>query len=102
MKQQKQRVIAIDYFRGIFILMILLTHSMIFSMPFAYLGGAARLWTGPAEMFMLLSGITYAVVRGDQITTAFKQIVIKTWKRAARFYALSFILVVLSLCLSTL
>jgi hypothetical protein len=100
MKQVKQRVVAIDYFRGLFIILILLTHSMIFSMPFAYLGGATKLWTGPAEMFMLLSGITYAIVRGNQIKPDFKKVAFKTWKRATSLYLLSILLVSLSLVLS--
>src|SRR4051812_29936590 len=63
MKKKKDRVVALDYFRGICILIILLSHSAQFSYPIAYLSGMGLLWTSAAEMFFLLSGITLGVVR---------------------------------------
>jgi hypothetical protein len=100
MKKSKQRVVAIDYFRGIFILAVLLNHSAIFSSPFTYLAGDGILWTTAAEMFLLLSGITLWIVRGEQLTASFKSTSIKIWQRAAKTYLIYVVTVILSLTLA--
>jgi hypothetical protein len=100
MKHTKDRVIAIDYFRGICILIVLLSHSIIFSMPFAYLSGAGKLWTGAAEMFFLLSGLTLGIVRGKNITTDFSNISKKIWRRAIGIYLINILAVAASLLLA--
>jgi hypothetical protein len=99
MKQQKQRVIAIDYFRGICILAVVINHSWIFSMPYAYLTGAGGMWTSAAELFFLLSGVTMMIVRGRTIKSDFTNTAKKIWRRAGLIYGLYLVLVVLSLCL---
>ncbi len=86
MKQTKQRVIALDYFRGICILVILLSHSALYTRPYAYLSGTGRLWVSAAEFFFLISGITLGVVRGGQVLSDFKSVRQKSWKRAKDLY----------------
>ena len=88
MKHTKDRVIALDYFRGLCILIVLLSHSYMFSMPFSYLSGLGRLWTSAAEMFFLLSGITFGIVRGPKIISDFKTVLGKSWRRAGGIYLL--------------
>ena len=61
MKQPKERVIAIDYFRGICILMVLLDHSALFSWPYYYLAGGGVLWTTAAEIFLLLAAVLFVL-----------------------------------------
>jgi hypothetical protein len=100
MKQAKQRVIALDYFRGFCLFLVLVNHSVLFSMPFALWTGAGGLWTSAAEMFLLLSGITYGIVRGSEIKDQFKTILRKTWRRAAIIYSVNILIVFLSLVLA--
>jgi hypothetical protein len=97
MKQAKDRVVAIDYFRGIFILVAVVNHGMLFTMPFAYLTGASRLWTSAAEMLLLISGLTFGIIRGEKIKSEFKAIYKKTLRRAAQIYVVNILVVALSL-----
>jgi hypothetical protein len=100
MKNPKERVIAIDYFRGLCILAVAINHSWAFSMPFTYIAGAGGFWTSAAEMFLLLSGLTFAVVRGDAVLTDFKRVLKKTWRRAAIIYFVDISMVVVSLLIA--
>lgn len=88
MKQAKQRVITLDYFRGLCILIIVLSHSSIYTSPYAYLSGMGRLWVSAAEFFFLLSGLTLGVVRGGAIVKDFKTVTRKSWARARDLYLL--------------
>jgi hypothetical protein len=97
MKNVNNRVVAIDYFRGICILVVLLSHSYLFSMPFAYLSGLGKLWTSAAEMFFLLSGITFGIVRGPKVLSDFKAVLKKSAKRAFFLYGLSILMVLYAL-----
>jgi len=100
MKNAKQRVVAIDYFRGACILLVLINHSFVFSRPYAYLAGAGGLWVSAAEMFFLLSGITFAIVRGSQIKDDFEWVFRKTMRRVGIIYLTYIISVALSVTLS--
>ncbi len=86
MGKVSDRVIAIDYFRGICILMILLNHGSTFTTPFDLLSGGSRLWTSAAEMFFLLSGLTFGIVRKKYVKTNFSYVVRKSYRRAALLY----------------
>lgn len=100
MRNTKDRVVALDYFRGICILAVVLNHSAIFSMPYAYLGGASLLWTSAAEMFLLLSGLTLGIVRGEKIIKEFKNTALKMCRRAAGIYLLNILIVAISLLMA--
>lgn len=100
MKQAKQRIVAIDYFRGICILVVLMNHAAVFTMPFTYLAGNGQLWTSAAEMFLILSGTLFGIVRGDQIKNDFRAVVKKTWTRALRLYVLNVMIVMISLIIA--
>ena len=100
MADKKDRVIAIDYFRGLAMLAVILNHGAVFTYPYTYLVGEGRLWTGAAEMFFLLSGITLWIVRGDKLANDFKNVLIRSWKRAVSIYALSIIIAILSLSIA--
>jgi hypothetical protein len=100
MKHAKDRVIALDYFRGMFMIMVLLNHALVFSLPFAMLAGAGILWTTAAEMFLLISGITFWIVRSKTVRLDFSGVMKKTLRRAAYIYALDILVVVASLLLS--
>ncbi len=100
MKHTKERVLALDYFRGICILAIVINHAMIFSMPYAYLAGAGRWWTGAAEIILIISGLTFGIVRSKKIDKDFKGVLLKTWRRAAQIYVVNLVVVVTSLLLA--
>jgi hypothetical protein len=100
MKQAKDRVIAIDYFRGLFIIMVVVNHAMLFSLPFAYLTGAGRMWTSAAELLLLISGLTFGIVRGHQIKSDFLTVYKKTLRRAGQIYLVNVLVVALSLLLA--
>lgn len=100
MKMQKQRVIAIDFFRGVCILAVILNHAALFSLPFAYISGDGSLWTSAAEMFLLLSGVTYAIVRGDKVRSDFGYVLKRTWRRAGIIYLVNISIVIISLLLA--
>lgn len=86
MKHATDRVIALDYFRGICILIVILSHAYPFSLPYAYLTGIGNLWTSAAELFFLVSGLTFGIVRGKRIGTDFKTVVKKSWRRSLDIY----------------
>ncbi|HET9850565.1 MAG TPA: OpgC domain-containing protein [Candidatus Saccharimonadales bacterium] len=98
--KNKKRVIAIDYFRGACMLAVVINHASLFNNPLTYLAGAGRLWTGAAEMFFLLSGITFTLVRGKLAHSDFRQVLSKSWRRAAQLYVLNFLVILASLTLA--
>jgi fucose 4-O-acetylase-like acetyltransferase len=100
MKRTKQRIIALDYFRGIFIIMVVINHATLFSMPFAYFTGAGRLWVSAAELLLLISGLTFGIVRADKISDDFRGVYKRTFKRAGQLYLVNILIVVLSLILA--
>ena len=102
MKHAKDRVIALDYFRGICMLAVIMNHSWMFSMPYAYLAGAGNLWTSAAEMFFIISGITLWIVRGPKILENFPETAKKIWRRALNIYVINIVVVFLSLAISPL
>jgi hypothetical protein len=79
---------------------MVINHAVVFSAPIAYLTGEGRLWVSAAEMFFLLSGIIFAVIRGDAIRETFRKILAKTWRRAAMFYAISILTILASMDLA--
>lgn len=97
--RQKERIIAIDYFRGICILMVVVDHLGL-SSAFTNLAGGGRLWTSAAEMFFLLSGITLSIVRGRKIVDDFVATTKKFWRRALNLYIIDIAIVLASLLLS--
>jgi len=80
-------------------LAVVINHFIIFANPLTYLVGAGRLWTGAAEMFFLLSGMTFAIVRGKNIADM-RLVIAKTWKRAAKLYVINFLVVLASLAIA--
>lgn len=97
MQSKKDRVIALDYFRGICILLILLSHSVVFSGPFSYFSLRSSPWVSAAEFFFLLSGITLGVVRGGKIESDLWGIAKKCWRRARDLYLIHLVIVLASL-----
>jgi hypothetical protein len=101
MQHKKDRILALDYFRGISMLIVLINHSAIFSYPYGYLVGYGKLWTGSAGIFMLISGVTFWVARGEKVLSNFEETKRKSWSRALKLYLLNNLIVILLLGLSS-
>lgn len=98
--QNKQRVLALDYFRGFCMLIVIINHFGNFANPLTVMAGSGRLWFSAAELFFLISGITFAVARGKAIFGRFNEVIIKSYKRAALLYGANLLAVVASLAIA--
>ena len=79
---------------------VIISHFSIFLSPLTYAVGAGRLWTSAAEMFFLLSGITFSVVRSKDVANNFSRVLTKTWRRALSLYLINFLVVLASLAIA--
>jgi hypothetical protein len=95
--QNKQRVLALDYFRGICMIAVIINHFSLFANPLTVLAGGGRLWVGAAELFFLISGITFGIVRGSSIKHKLSEVIIKSFRRAGLLYGVYIATVVASL-----
>lgn len=100
MKKSAQRIVAIDYFRGLAILVVTINHAAAFTLPFAYLTGQSRLWTSAAAALFIISGLTFGVVRGPQIRQNFRTVMAKTLHRALYIYGIYIAATLASLALA--
>lgn len=84
---QKNRIQAIDYFRGLVMAGVIINHLLLFPSIFELFTGRALGWYSDAEAFFLLSGITMGVVRGGGAARAGLQSILgKVGHRAAKLY----------------
>ena len=58
------RILAFDYLRGFFILVILIDHLWLWPNFFSVLSGEGRLWVTAAEGFVIISGLLVGYIRG--------------------------------------
>ncbi len=63
-KKQSARLLALDYLRGFFIVVIIIDHLYRFPNVFTLLSGEARLWMTAAEGFIMISGLLIGYIRG--------------------------------------
>ena len=63
-KKQSARILALDYLRGFFIVIIIVDHLFRFPNVFALVSGEARLWMTAAEGFIMISGLLIGYIRG--------------------------------------
>lgn len=84
---QKNRIQAIDYFRGLVMAGVIINHLLLFPSVFELFTGRALGWYSDAEAFFLLSGVTMGVVRGGGAARAgLRSILGKVGRRAAKLY----------------
>lgn len=95
--QNKERVLALDYFRGLCMLAVIINHFSLFASPLTLLAGGGRLWVGAAELFFLISGVTFGIVRGKSIKKKFDEVIKKSFKRAGLIYAANLLAVIASM-----
>lgn len=100
MRNTKDRVVALDYFRGICILLVIINHGWTFTWPLTYITSSGVLWTSAAEMFFLISGLTLWVVKAKLIRSDFKKLLIYSWHRAVYMYLAYVLVVSISICLA--
>lgn len=98
--QNKQRVLALDYFRGICMLAVVVNHFSLFASPLTVLAGGGRLWVGAAELFFLISGVTFGIVRGKAIKHRFGEVIKKSFKRAGLIYVINLLTVAASIAIA--
>lgn len=95
--QLAQRVIAVDYLRGISMLVIIIDHMRYYSSPLVFFTGRGELWVSAAEAFFFLSGLTLGIVRGRKILIKFRETAMTIWRRSIKLYAAHVIITLLTL-----
>lgn len=60
----KSRILALDYLRGFFIIVIIADHVWRWPNIFQYISGRGELWTSAAEGFVIISGLLVGYIRG--------------------------------------
>lgn len=61
---QSQRIIALDYLRGLFIAIIIVDHVWRWPNLFQYISGRGEMWVSAAEGFVIISGLLVGYVHG--------------------------------------
>lgn len=87
-KNQSTRILALDYLRGFFIVVIIVDHLFRFPNAFALISGEARLWMTAAEGFIMISGLLIGYIRGYKgLKHPFATIARTLFRRALLLYA---------------
>lgn len=58
------RILALDYLRGFFIIVIIVDHLWRWPSLFEYISGRGELWASAAEGFVIISGLLVGYIRG--------------------------------------
>lgn len=87
-KESSDRVLALDYLRGFFIVVIIIDHLWRWPSLLSIFTGEGRLWVSAAEGFVIISGLLVGYVRGyknkeQPLATVSK----KLFRRALLLYA---------------
>jgi hypothetical protein len=86
-KTKSERLLALDYLRGYFVLVIIIDHLYQFPSLFALISGEAKLWVTAAEGFVMISGFLIGYVRGFKgLKLPFLVIAKKLFSRAIMLY----------------
>lgn len=88
---KRERILAFDLIRGLFLAIIIINHAAIAYGPsvLLILTGASALPASAAEGFFLISGLMVGYVYGSKILTNTKAMFLKMWKRAGLLWFLS-------------
>ena len=63
-KAPTSRILALDYLRGFFIIIIIVDHLWRWPSLFEYVSGRGELWASAAEGFVIISGLLVGYIRG--------------------------------------
>jgi hypothetical protein len=81
------RLVALDYLRGYFILVIIIDHLYRWPSALAIFTGQGSLWFNAADGFVIVSGLMIGYVRGYKgMKLPLASVTEKLWKRAALLY----------------
>lgn len=81
------RLIALDYLRGYFILVIIIDHLYRWPSALAFFTGQGALWFNAADGFVIVSGLMIGYVRGYKGSKLpLRSVTEKLWKRALLLY----------------
>ena len=64
LKTAPSRILALDYLRGFFIIVIIVDHLWRWPSLFEFVSGRGELWASAAEGFVIISGLLVGYVRG--------------------------------------
>ncbi len=81
------RLVALDYLRGYFMLVIIIDHLYRWPSALSILTGQSLLWFNAADGFVIISGLMIGYVRGYKgMKLPMRSITGKLWRRAALLY----------------
>lgn len=86
---RKERIIALDLLRGLFLCVIVTTHIAWAPSLFSVIGGRGQLFASAAEGFFAISGILVGFIYGPRILSATRKMALKMWRRAGVLYILA-------------
>lgn len=86
-KNASSRLLALDYLRGFFIVVIIIDHAYRWPSPLIWLTGRGALWMTAAEGFVIISGLLIGYIRGyKNRELPLWEVAKKTLKRALLLY----------------
>jgi hypothetical protein len=95
------RIEALDYLRGVFILIIIIDHLWRWPNPFQYISGRGELWVSAAEGFVIISGLLVGYIRGRKnLKLPFVDVSKKLIMRGLMLYAWAIITTLVLVALS--
>jgi len=94
-KQKRERIIALDLLRGLFLGVIFINHLAWSPSLFTFLTGSSHLAASAAEGFFTISGLLVGYIYGPKILKNTKQTFLKLLKRAGWLYLLSIFFTIL-------
>ncbi len=91
MNGKRERILALDLLRGLFLVVIIVDHLSLFPNLFELGTGRGYLWSSAAEGFFLISGTLVGYIYGPRMRRSPITTSLKIWKRAAELYVCSII-----------
>lgn len=86
-RTHSSRILALDYLRGFFIVVIILDHFNYFPGLWTWMTGQGILWVSAAEGFIIISGFLVGYIRGFKgLRVPFGDIAVLLARRAATLY----------------
>lgn len=88
-KVNRERILAFDLIRGLFLMEIVTTHIIWQPSLFTFVGGRGQLFASAAEGFFTISGVLVGYLYGPKVLKETKKVFKKIWKRAFLLYFLA-------------
>lgn len=88
---KRQRIIALDILRGIFLVTLIVNHIPWTPSLFSFITGRGELFASAAEGFFVVSGILVGYIYGQKIIGSPRPTFYRIWKRGFVLYILSVI-----------